>query len=207
MRIVNCYYLCDMFWLEVAGAIVGLIYLWLEYRASVWLWAANVVMPAIYIFIYAQSGFYADMGINIYYLVASIYGWAMWRYHKDKEQRELPITHTPRKAIAPLALVGVVSWGAILFVLLRWTDSTVPYGDSFTTAASIVALYMLARKYVEQWLVWIVVDVVCCWLYIDKGLYPTAALYGLYALLAVFGYRRWLQMMSNDNRDGTIQTA
>ena len=196
-----------MFWLEVAGAIVGLIYLWLEYRASVWLWAANVVMPAIYIFIYAQSGFYADMGINIYYLVASIYGWAMWRYHKDKEQRELPITHTPRKAIAPLALVGVVSWGAILFVLLRWTDSPVPYGDSFTTAASIVALYMLARKYVEQWLVWIVVDVVCCWLYIDKGLYPTAALYGLYALLAVFGYRRWLQMMSNDNRDGTIQTA
>ena len=116
-----------MFWLEVAGAIVGLIYLWLEYRASVWLWAANVVMPAIYIFIYAQSGFYADMGINIYYLVASIYGWAMWRYHKDKEQRELPIAHTPRKAIAPLALVGVVSWGAILFVLLRWTDSTVPY--------------------------------------------------------------------------------
>ena len=196
-----------MFWLEVAGAIVGLIYLWLEYRASVWLWAANVVMPAIYIFIYAQSGFYADMGINIYYLVASIYGWAMWRYHKDKEQRELPIAHTPRKAIAPLALVGVVSWGAILFVLLRWTDSMVPYGDSFTTAASIVALYMLARKYVEQWLVWIVVDVVCCWLYIDKGLYPTAALYGLYALLAVFGYRRWLQMMSNDNRDGTIQTA
>ncbi len=174
---------------------MGLIYLWLEYRASVWLWAANIVMPAIYIFVYAESGFYADMGINIYYLVASIYGWLMWRY-RGREERELPITRTPRHKVAPLVAVGVVSWALILFVLLRFTDSTVPYGDSFTTAASIVALYMLARKYVEQWLVWIVVDVVCCGLYLYKGLYPTAVLYGLYAVLAVFGYRRWLQMMN-----------
>ena len=173
-------------------------------------------MPAIYIFVYAESGFYADMGINIYYLVASIYGWAMWRYHRNEKHQELPITRTPRKAIAPLVAVGTICWGAILFVLLRWTDSTVPYGDSFTTAASVVALYMLSHKYVEQWLVWFVVDVVCCWLYISKGLYPTAALYGLYALLAIFGYRRWVQMMKeqssedNDNsvdEDGTIQTA
>lgn len=184
-----------MFWLELIGAVVGLIYLWLEYRASVWLWAANIVMPAIYIFVYAESGFYADMGINIYYLVASIYGWLMWRY-RGREERELPITRTPRHKVAPLVAVGVVSWALILFVLLRFTDSTVPYGDSFTTAASIVALYMLARKYVEQWLVWIVVDVVCCGLYLYKGLYPTAVLYGLYAVLAVFGYRRWLQMMN-----------
>lgn len=204
---MNCYYLCSMLWLELAGTAVGLIYLWLEYRASVWLWAANIVMPAIYIFVYAEAGFYADMGINIYYLVASIYGWIIWRYHKGEYQEELPITRTPRRAIAPLAIVGTICWGAILFVLLHYTDSTVPYGDSFTTAASIVALYMLAHKYVEQWLVWIVVDVACCWLYISKGLYPTAALYGLYALLAIFGYRRWLQMMRKNDKDGTIQAT
>lgn len=199
-----------MIWLETAGAVIGLIYLWLEYRASVWLWAANVVMPAIYIFIYAESGFYADMGINIYYLVASIYGWLMWRYRKGEQGQELPISHTPRREVIPLVAIGVVAMALILFVLLRFTDSTVPYGDSFTTAASIVALYMLARKYVEQWLVWIVVDVVCCWLYIGKGLYPTAALYGLYALLALFGYRRWLQIIEEqktENQDGTPQTA
>jgi nicotinamide mononucleotide transporter len=106
-----------------------------------------------------------------------------------------------------MILAGMVCWGMILFILLRWTDSTVPYGDSFTTAASVVALYMLAHKYVEQWLVWIVVDVVCCWLYISKGLYPTAALYGLYALLAIFGYRRWLQMMRKNDKDETIQAT
>jgi nicotinamide mononucleotide transporter len=196
-----------MLWLEIAGTVIGLIYLWLEYRASVWLWAANIVMPAIYIFIYAESGFYADMGINIYYLVASLYGWAVWLRRGDNG-KELPITHTPQRKIIPLTLLGIASMAAILFILLRYTDSTVPYGDSFTTAASIVALYMLARKYVEQWLVWIVIDAVCCWLYVSKGLYPTAALYGLYTLLAIFGYRKWLKLMDENNlKDETIQTA
>lgn len=186
-----------MFWLEIAGVIVGLIYLWLEYRASVWLWAANIVMPAIYIFVYADAGFYADMGINVYYLVASIYGWIVWLRRGD-DGLELPITHTPRKQILPMVATFAAAMGIIVYILINYTDSTVPYGDSFTTALSIVALYMLAQKQVEQWLVWIVVDVVCCALYVYKGLHPTAVLYGLYAVLAWVGYRRWLKMM-NDN--------
>ena len=195
-----------MLWLEVAGAVIGLVYLWLEYRASVWLWAAGIVMPAIYILIYAKSGFYADMGINIYYLLAGIYGWAVW-LRRGENGEELPISHTPHRLIAPLTLLGIACWGVILFILLRYTDSTVAFGDSFTTAASIVALYMLARKYAEQWIVWIVIDVVCCWLYISKGLYPTAILYGLYSLLAIFGYRKWLKLMNKNNENETISIA
>ena len=195
-----------MLWLEVAGAVIGLVYLWLEYRASVWLWAAGIVMPAIYILIYAKSGFYADMGINIYYLLAGIYGWAVW-LRRGENGEELPISHTPRRLIAPLSLLGIACWGVILFILLRYTDSTVAFGDSFTTAASIVALYMLARKYAEQWIVWIVIDVVCCWLYLSKGLYPTAILYGLYSLLAIFGYRKWLKLMNKNNENETISIA
>ena len=86
----------------------------------------------------------------------------------------------------------------------RDTDSTVPYGDSFTTALSVVALYMLARKQAEQWLVWLVVDAVSCGLYLYKGLYPTAALYGLYTILAWVGYLRWLKMIEED---ATLPTA
>lgn len=189
--------------LEIAGVAVGLIYLWLEYRASVWLWLANIIMPAIYIFVYADAGFYADMGINVYYLVASIYGWAVWLRRGDNGQ-ELPITHTPRQMIAPLVGVAAVAMGIIAFILINYTDSTVPYGDSFTTALSIVALYMLAQKQVEQWLVWLVVDAVCCALYLYKGLYPTAALYGLYTVLAWVGYRRWLKMIDENE---TARTA
>ena len=188
-----------MMWLEIAGVAVGLLYLWLEYRASAWLWAASILMPAIYIFVYADAGFYADMGINIYYLVASIYGAILW-LSKRSDGTPRPIIHTPRRAIAPLTIVGAASMAAITYILIHHTDSTVPYGDAFTTAASIVALYMLAHEYVEQWLVWLVVDVVCCWLYVEKGLYPTAALYALYTLLAWAGYRKWLKIMSeNEN--------
>ena len=189
--------------LEIAGVIVGLIYLWLEYRASVWLWAASIVMPAIYIFIYAESGFYADMGINIYYLVASVYGWAAWLRRGD-DGKPLKITHTPRKMILPLVAVCATAMVVITYILLNYTDSTVPYGDSFTTALSIVALYMLARKQAEQWLVWLVVDVVSCALYISKGIHLTAALYGLYTILAWVGYRRWLKMIEED---ATLPTA
>lgn len=186
-----------MIWLELMGALVGLIYLWLEYRASVWLWAANIVMPLIYIFVYYESGFYADMGINAYYLVASLYGWLLWRRGVG-EEKQLPMSHTPRKSVLPFSAIFMVLWGLIWLVLTRFTDSTVPVGDAFTTALSVVALYMLAKKQVEQWLVWIVVDVVCAALYIYKGLYPTAILYLLYSVVAWFGYRRWLKMMKND---------
>ena len=106
-----------------------------------------------------------------------------------------------------LTLLGIACWGVILFILLRYTDSTVAFGDSFTTAASIVALYMLARKYAEQWVVWIVIDVVCCWLYLSKGLYPTSILYGLYSRLAIFGYRKWLKLMNKNNENETISIA
>ncbi len=189
--------------LEIVGVGVGLIYLWLEYRASVWLWLANIIMPAIYIFVYAESGFYADMGINIYYLVASLYGWAVWLRRGDNGQ-QLPITHTPHRQIVPLIGVAAVAMGVIAYILINYTDSTVPYGDSFTTALSIVALYMLAQKQVEQWLVWLVVDAVCYALYIYKGLYPTAALYGFYTVWAWLGYRRWLKMIEEN---ATLPTA
>lgn len=183
--------------LEWIGAGVGLVYLWLEYRASVWLWLTNIIMPAIYIFVYYESGFYADMGINIYYLVASAYGWIVW-ITKGSKEKPMPITRTPRKYILPLAVVAAAAFAVIAWILVRFTDSTVPFGDSFTTALSIVTLWMLARKYVEQWLVWIVVDVVCAGLYIYKGLYPTAGLYALYSVIAVAGYFKWKKMVVNN---------
>ncbi|MBQ5894874.1 MAG: nicotinamide mononucleotide transporter [Rikenellaceae bacterium] len=192
--------------LEIIGVIVGLIYLWLEYRASVWLWLTNIIMPVIYIYIYGEAGFYADMGINIYYLVASIYGWAMWLRRGDSGE-QLQITHTPKKMILPLTAAFAVAMAVITYILINYTDSTVPYGDSFTTALSIVALYMLARKQVEQWLVWLVVDAVCCGLYLYKGLYPTAALYGLYTILAWVGYLRWLKMIEEQKHNATLPTA
>ena len=182
--------------LEIIGTLVGLVYLWLEYKASIYLWIASIIMPAIYIFVFYEAGLYADFGINVYYVGAAIYGWMMWKYGgKNKEEQELPITRMPIRNWLKSSIVCLVFHFFIGWILVNYTDSDVPWWDAFTTALSIIGMWMLARKYLEQWLVWIVVDVVCVGLYIYKDLYFTAGLYALYAIIAVFGWLNWKKMM------------
>lgn len=183
-----------MNYLEIAGTVIGLFYLWFEYKASIWLWPVSVIMPAVYILVYYRAGLYADSGISVYYLLAGIYGWLVWLRHAPGKP-EKPITFTPFRLVLPLSVILCVVFVLIGKVLEAYTDSTVPWWDSFTTALSVVAMWMLAHKYVEQWLVWLVVDVVSCGLYIYKDLYFTSFLYGLYALIAFFGYLKWKQLM------------
>ena len=189
-----------MEYIEIAGAVIGLLYLYLEYRASVYLWPVGVIMPLFYIYIFFVSRFYADMGIYIYYLFASIYGWIRWNKSASQEQG-LAITHMPFRywSIALLALS--ILFAVIAWILIRFTDSPVPFGDSFTTALSIVAMWMLANKYIEQWGLWIVVNVVSCALYAWKGLYPTALLYVIYSIVPVFGYFKWKQLMLSELKE------
>ena len=194
-----------MQFVEILGTVAGLLYLWLEYRASIYLWVASIVMPALYLVVYYDAGLYADMGINIYYLLIAIYGWAAWRYgfslRRGSEGRELPISHTPAGLWLPLAGLTLLLFVAIAQVLIHFTDSTVPWADAFTTALSVVGMWMLARKYVEQWWVWLVVDVASVALYVYKDLHFTAALYALYAVVAIFGYRKWKELMTLEDEN------
>lgn len=190
-------------YIEISGTVVGLIYLWQEYRASIYLWITSIIMPAIYLYVYYQAGLYADFGINIYYLVIALYGWLAWRYNfslrgKRADSKELSIGHISRVTFLRLFLLFLAAWAVISYILTHFTNSTVPFTDAFTTALSIVGMYMLARKYIEQWWVWLIVDVVSSALYIYKELYFTAALYALYAIIAIFGYRKWKQLMNNE---------
>lgn len=182
--------------LEIIGTIIGLVYLWLEYRASIHLWIASIIMPAIYIFVYYEAGLYADFGINIYYLGAAVYGWTVWKFGKRPvDVKELPITCMPIRSWFKASLVFLVAQFFIAWLLINYTDSDVPWWDAFTTALSIVGMWMLARKYLEQWWVWMLVDVVCVGLYIYKELYFTSALYTLYAIISVFGWLNWRKLM------------
>lgn len=184
-----------MDWLEITGTVVGLLYLWFEYRASIWLWAAGIVMPALSLLVYYRAGLYADFGINIYYLLAGLYGWFMW-LRGTSGKRDLPVIHTPVKQVLPLTLISAGLLFVIAWILICFTDSNVPWLDSLTTALSIIAMWMLAYKQAEQWLVWIVVDAISCGLYFYKGLPFYAVLYGLYTIIAFFGYFKWLQMIA-----------
>ena len=192
--------------LEITGTLVGLVYLWQEYRASIYLWITGTIMPAIYIYVYYKAGLYADFGLQIYYLLAAVYGLIVWKFGprirswcgvEAKEKVEQPIARCPLRAWPLQAAAFVLLYAAILYVLKTFTDSTVPYWDSFVNALSIIGLWQLSRKYIEQWFTWIVVDVACSVLYVYKGLYPTAGLYFLYAVIAVFGYLKWKRMMKS----------
>lgn len=189
--------------IEILGTAVGLVYLWLEYKASIYLWIAGIIMPAIYLFIYYNAGLYADFGINIYYLVIALYGFIAWKTGfsftgKKEDSRELRISRMPANAIIKAAITYIIAQCAIAWLLINHTDSTVPLADSFTTALSIVGMWLLARKYIEQWWVWCVVDVASSALYVYKGLYFTAGLYLLYAIIAIFGYFKWKKMMQDE---------
>lgn len=198
-------------WLDIVTTILGLIYLVLEYRASIALWVVGIVMPAMDIYLYWSHGLYGDAGMAVYYTLAAIYGYAVWKFGakwkamikrkgSDKieaasavssSSEDLPITFFPRRLILRTLGFFFLAWAATYYVLVAYTNSTVPLLDAFTNALSFVGLWALARKYVEQWLFWIAVDVVCCYLYVVKGIPFKAGLYGLYVVIAVMGYWKW----------------
>ena len=182
-------------WLDILTTILGLIYIWLEYRAHIALWIVGIIMPALDVYLYYSHGLYGDAGMAVYYTLAAFYGLFIWKFKKTKKLKtELPIISMPRRQYLPALIFFFAAWGAVYYILIRWTDSTVPLLDSFTNALSFVGMWALARKYLEQWFFWIVVDAVCTFLYIQKGIPFKAGLYGLYVFIAVMGYFRWKRL-------------
>lgn len=194
-----------MDWLDLFTTILGLLYIWLEYRVSIWLWVVGVIMPALDIVLYWQHGLYGDAGMACYYTLAAIYGFCFWKFKKTRKKEEpLPIIHMPRSKYLPVVVFFLAAWGITYYVLVTWTNSTVPVLDSFTNALSFVGLWALARKYLEQWFFWLIVDVVCCWLYIQKGIPFKAFLYGIYVVIAIAGYFKWKSMMEQEQRQESL---
>lgn len=187
-------------WLDMFTTVLGLLYIWLEYRAHIAVWLVGIIMPAMDIYLYYSHGLYGDAGMAAYYTIAGVYGYAVWKFgkkHGQKEGEELPITHMRRSLYLPTLLAFLAIWAVTYYVLITWTNSTVPLMDSFTNALSFVGLWALARKYVEQWICWIIVDIICTYLYIMKGIPFKAFLYGLYVVIAIMGYFKWKKMMKS----------
>jgi nicotinamide mononucleotide transporter len=183
-------------WLDITTTLLGLLYILFEYRASVWLWFVGFLMQALGIVLYYQKGLYADCGMEFYYLSMTVYGYWKW-VHGSTEKKELSITRFPRRLIIPWLAVILAIWGIIYWLLITFTNSNVPAADSFTTALSIVGIWALAHKYLEQWFIWIAVDVVTCVLYFYKDIPFKACLYALYVVIAIFGYKKWKRMTDN----------
>ena len=192
-------------WLDIVTTVLGLAYILLEYKASLWMWLVGFLMQALGIVLYYQKGLYADCGMEFYYLSMTVYGY--WRWSRSAAQQPPLhleraggealglICHFPRRLILPWTLLIAAVWATIYWLLVTFTNSTVPLADSFTTALSIVGIWALAHKYLEQWFIWIAVDVVTSVLYFYKDIPFKASLYALYVVIAVFGYFKWRKMM------------
>lgn len=183
-------------WLDILTTALGLAYILLEYKASLWLWLVAFVMQSLDVVLYYQHGLYADCGMEFYYIAMTVYGYINWKYLKNKDDKPRTVTHFEHRYILPWTVATLALWGLIYFLLVRFTDSRVPLTDSLTTALSFVGCWALARKYLEQWLIWIVVDVITCALYFYKGIPFKASLYGLYVIIAVAGYIKWRKMLN-----------
>ncbi len=185
----------ELDWLDIITTILGLIYIWLEYKAHIGLWIVGIIMPVLDVYLYYNHGLYGDAGMAVYYTLAAVYGYIAWKFGTTKEGTPLRISHTPMRMYLPIVVFFLVAWGLTYYVLITWTNSTVPVLDAFTNALSFVGLWALSRKYIEQWFFWMVVDVVCTILYVQKGIPFKAGLYSLYVIIAVFGYFKWKKIM------------
>lgn len=183
-------------WIEITGAIIGLLYLYFEYKADIWMWPTGIAMSSFYTYVYVKATFYAFACINIYFIMAGIYGWIKWQKAAKKgSQMEINLRNTPTRLYIPLVIASIITFAIIAYILNTFTDSHVVYGDTFVTTLSITAIWMLAQRYVEQWLLLIVVNVVSVILYFTQNLYPTSIMYLVYSIVSVFGYLRWRNLI------------
>ena len=186
-------------YIEVLGSLAGLVYLYFSIRQIIWLWPLGIITSLLYIFVFLNSKFYAAMGLQVYYFFISIYGWYYWKKtdNPDAGENTRVVSLSFSQWIILPAITGLLTL-LLGFILDEYTDSPLPFWDAFTTAGSIVATWMLARRYLENWLFWIGVDLIAIGIYTYKNLYPTVILFVVYTSMAFIGYIRWKNELKKD---------
>ncbi len=175
--------------LEIMGVITGLLCVLLAAINNIWNWPIAIISVGIYIFIFFDSHLYADMGLQVYFMVMNFYGWYYWSKKPDTEEKS-PVMRITQQEIL-YSVIAVVVFTVFLGSVLKYTPASYPYIDSFCAACSLVAQVFLARKVLENWLIWIFVDIIYVGVYIFKDLDLTAIMYGIYVILALWGFFDW----------------
>ncbi len=179
-----------------------LLCVWANIRQKIWGWPLAIASALMYLIVFYRARLYADMALQVFFIATSLYGWYYWLFG-GKQRNALPVTRTPARYWAWLAALQVCLTMLAGFLLTRYTDADLPYADATTTTASLLASWLMARKYLENWLVWIGVDVLGTGIYLYKGLWLTSLLFALLTLMAARGYRQWQEA----RREQKIQAA
>jgi nicotinamide mononucleotide transporter len=186
--------------LETVAVVLGVAYLVLAMKQNSLCWHCAFFSTAIYVWIFGDVSLYMESGLNIYYMAMAIYGWYQWQRGGEQNSGLSISRWNLRQHINAILLVAVAT-GISGYLLATNSDAKMPYLDSFTTWASVLTTVMVARKVIDNWLYWIVIDTVSIYLYWDRELYQTVVLFAVYIVLAVFGYRLWLKYLQNQNTD------
>jgi nicotinamide mononucleotide transporter len=189
--------------LELFAAVVGAVSVWLSVRQSIWSWPTAIVNVVLYALVFYGAKLYADMGLQVIYAVLSLYGWYQWLYGGEGRSA-LRVTRTGKTLGLVLTLIALAGSLALGTLLRQATDAALPFMDSFLSSTSLVAQWMMTKKKVENWLVWILVDVLYVGMFIFKHLYLTAGLYAVFLALAVKGYLEWRGAMSDPMRAASV---
>ncbi|WP_347841175.1 nicotinamide riboside transporter PnuC [uncultured Draconibacterium sp.] len=187
--------------IELLGAILGLSYIYFSIKQHILTWPTGLLTSLLYVVVFYNSKLYADMGLQAYYVVISIYGWYFWVKGKKQNEKKVAVKSTRKILWIKLLVVSIFLYAILFYILSKHTNSDVPHMDSMTTALSLVATWMLARKYLEHWLIWIFVDAFSVGLYLYKGLWATVFLFIVYTIMAVLGYLEWEKDLKNKQKD------
>jgi len=182
-------------YIELIGSILGIVYVLLASRQNIWCWITGIVSCGLYIIVFFIEKLYGDMSLQFFYLIMGFYGWYVWT-HKKNKTKKIYISAIPLSQFLWMS-VFVFSATFIFGYILSFTDDPIPYWDGFTNALGLAGTWMIARKYLENWLLWIFANSVCVAIYYYKGLYPTVIFYFIMSLLALRGYNIWKNEIKN----------
>ncbi len=188
--------LFEMAWLEFIGLVSGVLCVWLLIRQNIWTFPIGLVYALVSVAVFTQQRLYADVLLSGYYVAMNGYGWYYWLYGGQRTRADdLPVSRIAPRALLTLTGLTVAATLVMGYLFDTRTDADLAYWDSLTTCMSFAAMWMTARKYLENWVVWLVVDVIATVIYLIKGIEFYAVLYGVYLIMAVLGWRAWQRSM------------
>ena len=178
-------------WLELTAALLALVMVGCNMRELHWGWPLAIVSSLMYVGVFANSRIYGDAALQIFFAVMALWGWFQWLRGHRADGSALHVARLTQRGWWLAGAAAALLWGLLAWFLGRFTNTDVPWSDGFVTAASVVGQFLLARKFIENWGVWLVVNIVSVGLFVHKGLWLTVGLYVVFALLSVAGYLAW----------------
>ena len=189
-----------LFSIEGLAVSTGLASVWFSVKERIWVYPIGLISVSIYVYLSFIYGIYADMGINIYYVLMSIYGWYRWLQPSESGAAKEITRNSGKEWLLSIVLL-LLSWVILFVILQRFTDSGIPLWDSLTTSLAIVGMWLMAEKKVEHWLFWIATDLLSIPLYYYKNLLLTSGQFFVFTILAVIGWLQWNKSLSNRNQN------